>query len=154
LFGAIPYEAAVRAPNNREIEELGDLVLESAAVTAAAPAPTGTVYPGGWLAENWHEQLFRGDVTLALLYYPRLLVHDPVADFFFSDFGSLPAARDLRERNGRMTVSAGPAMWAQAGVVRRHAQQPGGRPRLPREGHQLHEGMSDRAEHGSLGDAQ
>jgi hypothetical protein len=114
FFGAIPGEAAVRALNHREIDELGHLVLQSAAVTAAAPAPTGTVYPGGWLAGNWHEQLFRGDLTLALLYYPRLLVHDPLADFFFSDFASLPAGRPLRERHGRMTVSAGPAIWAPA----------------------------------------
>jgi hypothetical protein len=114
FFGATPDEAAVRALNQREIEDLGDLALQSADATAAAPAPDGTVYPGGWLAGNWHEQLFRGDLTMALLYYPRLLVQDPLADFFSSDVGSLPPARELRERNGRMTVSAGPAMWALA----------------------------------------
>jgi len=114
FFGAVPDEAAVRSLNQQEIDELGDLVVQSAAVTAAAAAPEGTVYPGGWLAGNWHEQLFRGDLTLALLYYPRLLVHDPLADFFFRDFDALPPTKELHERYGRMTVSAGPAMWAQA----------------------------------------
>src|SRR5664280_752946 len=112
FFGAVPDEAAVRALNQQQIEELGDLVVQSAAVTAAAAAPEGTVYPGGWLAGNWHEQLFSGHLTLALLYYPRLLVHDPLADFFFRDFGSLPPTKDLHELHGRMTVSSGPAMWA------------------------------------------
>lgn len=116
FFGAVPNEAAVRGLNQRELEELGGLVVQSAAVTAAAPVPVGTVYPGGWLAGNWHEQMSRGDLTLALLYYPRLLVHDPLADFFFRDFDLLPPTRHLRERHGRMTISAGPAMWAQAGA--------------------------------------
>jgi len=114
FFGAVPDEAAVRSLNQQDIDELGDLVVRSAAVTAAAAAPEGTVYPGGWLAGNWHEQLFRGDLTLALLYYPRLLVHDPLADFFFRDFDALPPTKELHERYGRMTVSAGPTMWAQA----------------------------------------
>ncbi len=108
FFGAVPDEAAVRSLNQQEIDELGDLVVQSAAVTAAAAAPEGTVYPGGWSAGNWHEQLFRGDLTLALLYYPRLLVHDPLADFFFRDFDALPPTKELHERYGRMTVSASP----------------------------------------------
>lgn len=114
FFGEIPDEAAVRALDQHEIEELGDLAVQSAAAQATAQVPKGAVYPGGWLAGNWHEQLFRGELTLALLYYPALLVHDPLADFFFRDYGSLPPTRELRERRNRMTISGGPAMWGQA----------------------------------------
>lgn len=88
--------------------------MQSAAAQATAQVPKGAVYPGGWLAGNWHEQLFRGELTLALLYYPALLVHDPLADFFFRDYGSLPPTRELRERRNRMTISGGPAVWGQA----------------------------------------
>ncbi len=114
FFGGIPDEAAVRALDQHQIEELGDLAVQSAAAQATAQVPKGAVYPGGWLAGNWHEQLCRGELTLALLYYPALLVHDPLADFFFRDYGSLPPTRELRERRNRMTISGGPAMWGQA----------------------------------------
>lgn len=114
FFGGIPDEAAVRALDQHDIEELGDLAVQSAAAQATAQVPKGAVYPGGWLAGNWHEQLFRGELTLALLYYPALLVHDPLADFFFRDYGSLPPTRELRERRNRMTISGGPAVWGQA----------------------------------------
>lgn len=114
FFGGTPDEAAVRALDQHEIEELGDLAVQSAAAQAAAQVPKGAVYPGGWLAGNWHEQPFRGELSLALLYYPALLVHDPLADFFFRDYGSLPPTRELREKRNRMTISGGPAMWGQA----------------------------------------
>jgi len=114
FFGGIPDEAAVRALDQHDIEELGDLAVQSAAAQATAQVPKGAVYPGGWLAGNWHEQLFRGELTLALLYYSALLVHDPLADFFFRDYGSLPPTRELRERRNRMTISGGPAVWGQA----------------------------------------
>ena len=112
-FGETPDEAAVRALNQPEIEELGDLAVQFATAQVGTPAPKGAVYPGGWLAGNWHDQLFRGDLSLALLYYPSLLVHDPLADFFSSNYGSLPPTRDLREKNNRMTIISGPAIWGQ-----------------------------------------
>jgi len=58
----------------------------------------------GFSADNRHYR--RSNRTL--LYYPRLLVHDPLADFFFRDFDALPPTKELHERYGRMTVSASP----------------------------------------------
>lgn len=113
FLGQAPNEAAVKTLSRGQIEELGDHVRSYSAVTAGAPAPEETTYPGGWLAGNWHQQLLRGDLNLALLYYPRLLVHDPLAEFFFRDWDAVPDGRPLTGRNG-MQISGGPSMWARS----------------------------------------
>lgn len=111
FLGQAPKEAAIVALSRGQIEELGDHVRRFSAVAAGEPAPEATTYPGGWLAGNWHQQLFRGDLNLALLYYPRLLVHDPLAEFFFQEWDAVPEGRTLTGRNG-MQISGGPSMWA------------------------------------------
>jgi hypothetical protein len=94
-----------------EFDDLRDLVLESASVQLAEAAPENCFYPGGWVAGNWQQQAMRGDLNLLLLYYPRIAVHDPIADFYFDDHDRLPKMRPLRERNGQMSIEAGVAVW-------------------------------------------
>ncbi len=114
FFGDTPTRAAVFALSRTDIEQLGDLLLHSSDVSAVTPAPAGLTYPGGWLAGNWAQQLLRGDLNLALLYYPRLLVHDPLADFFFRDWDAIPPTRVLQAANGGSAITTGPGLWAKA----------------------------------------
>jgi hypothetical protein len=114
FFGETPDPRTIRALSLSELEDLREQVLLSSTAQLQDPVSEGIYYPGGWVAGNWQYQATRGDLNLALLYYPRILVHDPLADFFFDDFDSLPEMRPLREGNNRMTINAGPIMWGQA----------------------------------------
>lgn len=75
-------------------------------------------FVGGWMGPFWSEQMLRQDLSGALLYYPKILVLDPLADFFSHGEG-LPTpwtvgyVRPDRQIN---TVSSGPAMWRQQGT--------------------------------------
>lgn len=97
-----------------ELRQLGEAAKESATAALQDPVPDSTFYQGGWVSGHWQYQITRGDLNLSLLYYPRLLVHDPIAEFFFDEHDSLPPMRPLRERFGRMTIDgSGPRMWSQ-----------------------------------------
>ena len=75
-------------------------------------------FVGGWMGPFWSEQMLRQDLSGALLYYPKILVLDPLADFFSHGEG-LPTpwtvgyVRPDRQIN---TVSNGPAIWCQQGT--------------------------------------
>lgn len=112
FFGALPSKEDVRLLSRREVEELGDLAVESAEARLLETINSdGLTYPGGWLGRHWDEPVFRRDLSLELLYQPRLLVHDPIADYFFRDVQAIPDARPLRTARG-VTVHAGPREWA------------------------------------------
>jgi len=68
---------------------------------------------GGWIGPFWSEQMLRRDLSDALLYYPRLLVIDPLADFFSDGRGLPPLWRTrYRRRDGQSDiVEAGPGLW-------------------------------------------
>lgn len=112
FFGELPRKESVRALSRKQIEELGARAMESASVSAEDALDEPAVYPGGWLAGNWGEQAFRGDLNLALLYQPRLLVHDSLADFFFTEIDTLPDLSNVRGAVGGMSITRGPKMWA------------------------------------------
>ena len=64
-----------------QINELAEHVQASArAQLLTGPLPEGVCYPGGWFAANWYQEFWRAELKLALLYYPRLLVNDPIAE--------------------------------------------------------------------------
>jgi len=60
--------------------------------------------------------LFRPDLYSALLYQPRILVHDPLADYFgLTDLNILPELHSIRGKfaNGDSAViTGGPRLWA------------------------------------------
>lgn len=116
FFGESPSEDAVMRMSPEAFEDLRDRVSEFGAAIAFSPAPEAATYCGGWLGGNWHQQIWRGDLSLSLLYYPRLLVHDPLAEYFFDDWKQIPEFRPLRAIDGSMSLSAGPEMWARQGT--------------------------------------
>lgn len=113
FLGEEPSGDAIRRLSFDQLQELGTLAKQSAEATLLDPAPPDTYYPGGWLGAHWQYQMMAGDLNLALLYYPRLLVHDPLAEFFFDQHDRLPELRPLRDTSGTMTISGGPRMWSQ-----------------------------------------
>jgi hypothetical protein len=98
-FGELPGDRALGSLTTARMEDLGELLVESAAASLSDPVPPGTYYPGGWLAGGWNEPIFKSDLHLALLYYPRLLVHDPLSGYFFDRFEDLPKMKEIRTIN-------------------------------------------------------
>lgn len=117
LYGGIPEGDLVNAFTLEQIELLQKAVVaasDSLSRMKPAPLPIGEiVYPGGWLGDNWRHGVFRKQLNCALLYEPRLLVHDPLSEYFFSDFSLLPEYKSLAV-NGSVGVS-GPRLWANHG---------------------------------------
>jgi hypothetical protein len=113
FLGEEPSGDGIRRLTFDQMQELGYLAKQSANASLLDPAPPETYYPGGWLGAHWQYQMMAGDLNLALLYYPRLLVHDPLAEFFFDQHDRLPELRPLHETSSRMIISGGPRMWSQ-----------------------------------------
>jgi hypothetical protein len=113
-FGGFPEREAVLALGRDEIDELGFLATQSANALTREPAAVSDVgdlvCPGGWLPAFWGEDTFRGDLSAALRYEPRLLVHDPLADFSFDDVTSLPEMRRLHGTG--QSITHGVRIWA------------------------------------------
>lgn len=118
FFGGVPELEAVRALTLGQVDELGELVTQSAeslALQREGPSELGElVYPGGWLARGWGQELFRVELNCALLYEPRLLIHDPLAEYYFASFNTLPKMRSIKGRAGSI-VYGGPDLWANHG---------------------------------------
>lgn len=123
-FGDTPTPRAFETMEVRRIDELGEVVCASAQATLDIKAYPGTVYPGGFLAGQWHDENVAEYLHLALLYYPQLLVHDPLADYFFSDFEDVPEMRPLRSVDSAASVQSGPAIWGQNNTWRQHREDP------------------------------
>lgn len=69
---------------------------------------------GDWLHAFWSEPMMRPTLSNSLLYYSKLLVLDPLADFF-GDRSLLPEMQGIRyrRRDGQYnTVSGGPRFWS------------------------------------------
>lgn len=119
FFGSTPELDAIRGLTLAQVDELGDRVRQSAEALALERAPADAVgelvYPGGWLARGWGQELFRAELNCSLLYEPRLLLHDPLAEYFFSDFDTMPRMRALRGSVGGISVRMEPSAWANNG---------------------------------------
>ncbi|MFD1504294.1 hypothetical protein FE374_04420 [Georgenia yuyongxinii] len=117
FFGGLPGAGAAKSLTLSQIDELGEMVNTTAARLSRMQPSTeligDLVYPGGWLGNGWQDEIFRNELNCALLYEPRLLVHDPLAEYFFSDFNLLPEVA-LEGRGGTQVV-AGARMWANHG---------------------------------------
>lgn len=119
-FGELPGEKALASLTVAAMEELGRLLVQSAEASTSDPVPPGTYYPGGWLGAGWNDSLFTPDLRVALLYYPRLLVHDPLSGYFFDRFDDLPKMKPIRMAN-RTSHSHIASIYSGPDVVARHA---------------------------------
>lgn len=118
FFGGGPTLEAVALLTLDQVDELGAMVVQSAEALSSERVEASDagelVYPGGWLARGWGQTLFRSELNCALLYEPRVLVHDPLAEYFFAEFDSLPRMRSIKAHGG-MSLSSGPSAWANHG---------------------------------------
>lgn len=117
FFGGLPDADAAESLTAAQIDDLGTRVnAASQKLSRMKPSeePIGDlIYPGGWLGNGWQHEVFRRELNCALLYQPRLLVHDPLAEYFFSDFGILPEVT-LQGSNGIQMIH-GAKLWANSG---------------------------------------
>lgn len=116
-FGELPPPGAAHKLSRREIEELGDRIVESAeAHPAFSDHDTSPIYAGGFLAHWWSHPTFRKELSLSLLYQPRVLVHDTLADYFgLRRLDDLPELHPVRGyfASGDLVISnGGPRLWA------------------------------------------
>lgn len=111
FFGQTPSAASVNRLDAAALDQLGDAVLASSEALVDEQSPPGTYYLGGDLGAFWHDGLFDSQLFLALLYCPRILVHDPLADFFFTRVEDAPRTRGIRSATSAMTVEGGPQIW-------------------------------------------
>lgn len=115
-FGGLPGASVAQSLTLSQVDDLGDRVNTTATQMSKmkpSPDPIGDlVYPGGWLANGWQHGIFRNELNCALLYEPRLLVHDPLAEYFFSDFNLLPQVtmKGARELLAFPVQECGPTM--------------------------------------------
>lgn len=128
-FGELPGARALNSLTTVGMEDLGELLVESAEASISDPVPKGTYYPGGWLGAGWNEPVFKSDLHIALLYYPRLLVHDPLSGYFFDRFEDLPKMREIRiinpmTRGHIASTYMGPDIFAQHAVYFKHKSEP------------------------------
>ncbi|MCS5521194.1 hypothetical protein NY551_00415 [Curtobacterium flaccumfaciens pv. oortii] len=104
----------------RELDNIAELLDAFwSAQHESAPDPTASrsAFVGGWMGPFFSEPMLRHDLADALLYYPKLLVLDPLADFFSRGEGlpklwTVGYVRPDREIN---KVASGPAMWRNHG---------------------------------------
>ncbi|PYY52600.1 hypothetical protein DEJ17_15870 [Curtobacterium sp. MCSS17_011] len=105
----------------RDLDEIADLLEEFwTAQYEVAPTLTASrsAFVGGWIGPFFSEPMLRRDLSDALLYYPKIMVLDPLADFFSRGEGlpelwSVGYVRPDREIN---RVASGPAMWRNIGT--------------------------------------
>ena len=117
-LGARPTPQQLRKLTIPELEEMSGLLAQLSEAQCEDEIPGGAYLLGGWLAALWSEPIFRGDLATSLLYYPNLLVLDPLADFF-DDRSRLPLSRPIRARrpeDGKFnTVTSGPQFLSRVG---------------------------------------
>lgn len=116
-LGAKPTERELSMLSITELDQLADELSEFWRAQADEPIPGGASLIGGFRSAYGSEPSFREDLSDSLLYYPRLLLLDPLANYF-DDRSALPDTRGIRyrRRDGVDNVlQAGAQIWSRAG---------------------------------------
>lgn len=111
FFGDRPTSEQIQGLSTHDIERLAQHVQEFSSTTELTQPPHDALYPGSWVAGNWHEPVGRYDLNQRLLYHRVLVTHDPIADFFGIQDRWLYEYRPIRAANGSMAISGGPSLW-------------------------------------------
>lgn len=125
-LGARPTQRDLMMLNLSELDDLVGVLSEFWLAQADEPVTGGASLIGGWTSAYGSEPSFRADLSDALLYYPSLLLLDPLANFF-DDRSALPAARGIRYRRRDgidNVVHAGPELWSRADAYESLRQDP------------------------------
>lgn len=113
FFGDAPTSEQVLALSDADLDELHDRVMEFSSAEESEPVPDNSIYPGSWIAGNWHMDVIRPDLNQSLIYHDSIVTHDPVADFFGMSARWLPEFRDIRAADGTLILHRDPRMWVQ-----------------------------------------
>ncbi len=116
-LGAKPTQRELVMLSLPELDQLAGVLEEFWQAQADEAIPGGASLIGGWRSAYGSEPSFREDLSDSLLYYPRLLLLDPLANFF-DDRSALPDPRGIRyrRRDGvHNIVHAGAQIWSRAG---------------------------------------
>jgi len=119
FFGVAEPDECRRAVQDSSVERLEDFIEQERASLSGRVARDGveaerSYYPGGWAAELWHWQDLAQESLNLLLYYPRLIVHDPLAEFCFEHWSKFSMNKPVRLRTavgvdgGSIVPMAGP----------------------------------------------
>jgi hypothetical protein len=126
-LGATPVRAEMAKLGPVELDQLAGALSEFWRSQAEELIPEGASLIGGWRSAYGSEPSFREDLSDSLLYYPKLLLLDPLANFF-DDRSALPEPRGIRyrRRDGVYNVvQAGAAIWSRAGSYDSLREEPG-----------------------------
>lgn len=113
FFGDVPTTDQILALSDTDLDELHDRVMEFSSAKETELVPENSIYPGSWIAGNWHLDVMRPDLNQCLIYQDSIVTHDPVADFFGMSVRWLPEFRDIRAADGSMILQRDPKMWTQ-----------------------------------------
>lgn len=125
-LGARPIRSEMERLSVRELENLRELLGELWSAQHDEPAGHDAYLIGGWMGAFWSTPTLRTDLSDSLLYYPNLLVLDPLADFF-AEPSEMHEMRGIRYRrpDGQYNVlTMGPAMWSQQATFPRLRDAP------------------------------
>lgn len=117
-LGAKPTQQDLARLNLAELDHLAGALGEFWMAQADEAIPDGASLVGGWRSAYGSEPSFREDLSDSLLYYPRVLLLDPLANFF-DDRSVLPAPKGIRYRRSDgvyNVVHAGAQIWSSDGT--------------------------------------
>jgi hypothetical protein len=69
-----------------------------------------SMYAGGWVAGNLEAVEARQYLYTTLLYYPKIIIHDPIAEWFFPDRSSLQSPPLITDTRGNGVQISEPAL--------------------------------------------
>jgi len=119
-LGSPPSPEALSKLSFSELQDFGEVHAEFARAQSSEQIPEGANFIGGWIGALWSDPVLRPDLSKAILYYSRLLVLDPLADFF-DDRSGLPPTRPIRvsrpEDRQFNVLESGPKLWSGAGSM-------------------------------------
>ncbi len=127
VLGDRPSPEAISKLSIAELDNLSELVAQFGEAQSEQEAVGQPALVGGWLGALWSEPLLAEELAKSLLYYPTLLVLDPIADLF-GDRSALPVPRPIRvrRRDGVYnTVTSGPRLWSAANSYEQLRATPG-----------------------------
>lgn len=125
-LGAKPTQRELARLSLAELDQLAGVLEEFWLAQADEAIPDGASLVGGWRSAYGSEPSFREDLSDSLLYYPRMLLLDPLANFF-DDRSALPDPRGIRYRRSDgadNVVHAGAQIWSRAGSYESMREDP------------------------------
>lgn len=114
ILGGIPTRHSLLLLTINELDAIEEHLAVFWAKQADEPVADGASFIGGWKSAHSTEPGLREDLSDSLLYYPTLMILDPIADFFARP-EALPESHPIRyrRRDGRYNVlRAGARIWS------------------------------------------